>query len=100
MASAFRRPRQNIKTGNKKGASSLLGAKGIKPWTGGIHLTSTGLNDLDSILGGGQPLGTCFLLQQDRWNRDLALALVKYWCAEVGAKCPSQSIRYSTLVKM
>lgn len=64
-------------------SSSLLGLRGVKPWTGGIHLTSVGLNDLDTILGGGQPLGTCILVQEDRISRDLALSLVRYWCAEV-----------------
>lgn len=61
----------------------LSAEKGIKAWAGGIHLTSTGLNDLDSILGGGQPLGTSILIRQDRWTADLASSLVKYWCAEV-----------------
>ena len=98
MPSAFRRagaPSINTKVGAsnalhaRRGLSSssspalLLGAKGIKPWAGGIHLTSVGLNDLDAILGGGQPLGTCILLQEDRWTRDLAQSLVKYWVAEV-----------------
>jgi hypothetical protein len=47
-------------------------------------LTSVGLNDLDSILGGGQLLGSSILLEEDRlWTRDLALTLVRYWCAEV-----------------
>jgi len=45
-------------------------------------LTSMGLNDLDTILGGGQPLGTCILLREDRWTSDLARSLVKYWAAE------------------
>lgn len=54
----------------------------MKPWTGGIHLTSVGVTELDNILGGGQPLGTCILLQEDRWTRDLAWSLLKYWCAE------------------
>lgn len=81
MSSAFRRV--GSKTSTAKTSTSLLGARGVKPWTGGIHLTSVGLNDLDAILGGGQPLGTCILLQEDRWTRDLALSLVKYWCAEV-----------------
>merc|ERR1711957_185667 len=50
---------------------------------GGAYLTSSGLNDLDSILGGGQVLGTSILLEEDRlWTRDLAITLVKYWCAE------------------
>jgi len=57
--------------------------RGVKPWQGGSYLTSVGLNDLDSILGGGQVLGTSILLEEDRlWTRDLAITLVKYWCAE------------------
>lgn len=60
--------------------------KGVKPWHGGTYLTSVGLNDLDTILGGGQPLGTCILVEEDRWMEDLALSLVKYWCAEVREK--------------
>ena len=57
--------------------------QGVKPWKGGSYLTSVGLNDLDTILGGGQPLGTAILLEEDRWTRDLAVSLLKYWCAEV-----------------
>ena len=56
--------------------------RGVKPWQGGSYLTSFGLNDLDNILGGGQVLGTSIILEEDRFN-DLALTLVKYWCAEV-----------------
>jgi len=57
--------------------------RGVKPWQGGSYLTSVGLNDLDSILGGGQVLGTSIVLEEDRlWTRDLAITLVKYWCAE------------------
>ena len=74
MSASFRRK------GRREDAFVL---KGTKPWTGGITLTSVGLRDLDTILGGGQPLGTCLLLDEDRWTRDLALCLVKYWCAEV-----------------
>jgi hypothetical protein len=88
MASAFRRGSGSLKTTKTSLSSpSLLGLRGVKPWAGGIHLTSVGLNDLDAILGGGQPLGTCILLQEDRWTRDLALSLVKYWCAEVCTLC-------------
>jgi hypothetical protein len=57
--------------------------KGVRPWQGGTYLTSVGLNDLDAILGGGQPLGTCIVVEEDRWVEDLALSLVRYWCAEV-----------------
>ena len=91
MPSAFRRAGAKSTAGpagsttTKK--SPLLGLlQGVKPWAGGIHLTSVGLNDLDTILGGGQPLGTCILLREDRWTKDLALSLVKYWCAEVSSK--------------
>ena len=81
MSSAFRRAGASSSSTQK--AASLIGARGVKPWAGGIHLTSVGLNDLDAILGGGQPLGTCILIEEDRWTRDLALSLLKYWCAEV-----------------
>jgi hypothetical protein len=57
--------------------------QGVKPWQGGSYLTSVGLNDLDTILGGGQPLGTAILVEEDRWTKDFALSLIKYWCAEV-----------------
>ena len=89
MPSAFRRAGTklpNVSGGVSESSStpvSLLGYRGVRPWTGGIHLTSVGLNDLDVILGGGQPLGTCILLREDRWTRDLAWSLVKYWAAEV-----------------
>lgn len=63
--------------------SSLFRLRGVKPWQGGAYLTSSGLNDLDSILGGGHVLGTSILLEEDRlWTRNLAITLVKYWCAE------------------
>lgn len=52
-----------------------------KPWTGGVILTSTGNQDWDHIIGGGQPLGTCLFLHQDRRAR-LAITLVQYWCAQ------------------
>merc|ERR1712238_319298 len=82
----------NINTNNKNTSTvtrlssitqSSYRLRGVKPWQGGSYLTSVGLNDLDSILGGGQVLGTSILLEEDRlWTRDLAITLVKYWCAE------------------
>jgi hypothetical protein len=68
---------------SRQRATTPSSLRGVKPWQGGSYLTSVGLNDLDTILGGGQPLQTCILLEEDRWSRDLALSLVKYWCAEV-----------------
>lgn len=55
---------------------------GTKPWIGGLSLTSTGLREFDAILGGGQPLGTAILIEEDRWTQDLAFSLVRYWSAE------------------
>ena len=100
MPSAFRRTGGGLPTGgststlspsgtsntasssSSSSSASLIGYQGVKAWTGGIHLTSVGLKDLDVIVGGGQPLGTCMWIQQDRWCVDLALSLVKYWTAE------------------
>lgn len=99
MSSAFRRkgatrPGSLGSSTIQSPSSSLLSAtRGIKAWTGGIHLTSVGLNDLDTILGGGQPLGTSILLQEDRWTRDLALSLLKYWVAEVSTIIRESSFR-------
>lgn len=73
MSASFRR---------KGRRDDTFGLKGTKLWTGGITQTSVGLRDLDTILGGGQPLGTCLLVEEDRWTRDLATCFVKYWCAE------------------
>jgi len=59
---------------------------GTKPWIGGLTLTSSGLRELDAIFGGGQPLGTLILMEEDRWTQDLTLALVRYWAAEALAQ--------------
>ena len=64
-------------------STAVLERKGTKPWMGGLTLTSSGLRELDAILGGGQPLETAILVEEDRWTQDLALALARYWCAEV-----------------
>jgi PAXNEB protein len=64
-------------------SSSFATLRGVKPWQGGQYLTSTGLNDLDVIMGGGQPLGTCLVIRHDRFHHQGdAPPLVKYWCAE------------------
>jgi len=61
---------------------TTLERKGTRPWVGGLTLTSSGLREFDAILGGGQPLGTVILVEEDRWTQDLALALTRCWCAE------------------
>jgi PAXNEB protein len=75
MSSTFRRK------GNRTDPIGIL--KGTKLWTGGISISSSGNRELDVILGGGQPLGTSILIEEDRWSQDLSLCLVKNWCAEV-----------------
>ena len=63
--------------------STILERGGTKPCKGGLTLTSSGLRELDAIMGGGQPLGTAILIEEDRWTQDLASALARYWSAEV-----------------
>lgn len=67
--------------------STVLERIGTKPSKGGLTLTSSGLRELDAIIGGGQPLGTAILIEEDRWTQDLALALARYWSAEVNVTC-------------
>ncbi|KAK9866712.1 hypothetical protein WJX84_000603 [Apatococcus fuscideae] len=58
----------------------------------GMHsrtLISTGLADLDGVLGGGLPLGSVLLILQDSWTPH-ASTLLKYFAAE-GVAC-QQSI--------
>lgn len=92
MSSSFRRgPRGPTSTTSAASerissqSSRFLGIErpGTKPWIGGLSLTSSGLRDLDVILGGGQPMGTAILIEEDRWTQDLASASVRYWSAEV-----------------
>lgn len=64
-------------------SKTVLERIGTKPSKGGLTLTSCGLRDLDVILGGGQPLRTAILIEEDRWTQDLALALLRYYAAEV-----------------
>lgn len=80
MASTFRH--KGGRKNSSKGPSIL---RGTKPWTGGIQLTSTGLRELDKLLGGGQPLGSCILVEEDRWTRSLTDSFVRYWLAEGAA---------------
>jgi len=72
--------------------ATVLERIGTKPWIGGLTLTSTGLRELDAIVGGGQPLGTVILAEEDRWTQDLALCLVRYWSAEALAQGQTLSL--------
>ena len=59
---------------------------GTKNWTGGLTLLSSGLREIDAILGGGQPLGTAILVEEDRLSFDLGMCLARYWGAEAVAQ--------------
>lgn len=93
MSSSFRRgPKSSLITEPARNTTSSILASprfiglertGTKPWIGGLSLTSSGLRDFDALLGGGQPLGTAILIEEDRWTQDLASALARYWSAEV-----------------
>ena len=97
MSSSFRRAKTRLPTEtNARGCTNMksnnnspnivqtvLKRRGTKPWVGGLTLTSTGLRELDAICGGGQPLGTAILVEEDRWTQDLGIALARYWAAEV-----------------
>eukprot|EP00977_Amphora_coffeiformis_P013169 scaffold3402_cov169-Amphora_coffeaeformis.AAC.12 len=83
MASTFRR---NTKGKGGGGSPLLTNLKGTKPSAGGITVTSSGLRDLDQILGSGQPLGTCIYLEQDRWTKTrpvVSLSTTDYTCRTV-----------------
>jgi len=57
-----------------------LAARGTKAWTAGTTLASTGLSELDALLGGGQAVGSSAAVQTDRI---VDFPVVEYWCAEV-----------------
>lgn len=53
-------------------------------------LLSTGIASLDDILGGGCPVGSILLLEEDR-DTSYAKLLLKYWIAQ-GICCPGQRV--------
>ena len=73
---------------SKSKTSPITSLPGTKSWTNNLTLTSFGLREIDSFLfssggeGGGQPLQTLVMLEEDRLTDDLARALSRYWCAE------------------
>jgi len=88
---------QNISTSDAQSPSppqpqvrtvSSSNLPGTKPWTNNLTLTSFGLREIDSFFfssggeGGGMPLMSLILLEEDRLTDDLARSLCRYWCAE------------------
>ncbi|CAB9527434.1 Elongator complex protein 4 [Seminavis robusta] len=87
MATTFKRRTTNKATAASAAKrTSLVGLPGTKPCFGGATQTSSGLRDLDAILGGGHPLGSAILVEEDRWTNSLASTIVRYWCAEAVAQ--------------
>lgn len=41
---------------------------GVKPWVNGLNLVSSGVRELDDILGGGHVLGSLSLLHEDTYS--------------------------------
>ena len=41
---------------------------GVKPWVNGLSLVSSGIRELDEILGGGHVLGSLCLLHEDTYS--------------------------------
>lgn len=86
MSSTFRRKCGSTTTASLSSGNNSTILHNTKTWTGGTVLVSTGLRELDQILGYssgiGQALGTCIYLEEDRWG-DAANCLIRYWCAEV-----------------
>ena len=56
----------------------------------GSVLLSTGVASVDDILGGGSPLGSIFLVEEDR-DTSYAKLLLKYWIAQ-GLCCADQRV--------
>jgi len=69
--------------GKVVGAGSIGGVEvGTRPGSHGLHVVSSGLDDLDAILGGGGvPLGTLTIFSDDGWTRHGDLFL-KYFVSE------------------
>ena len=82
--SAFRK-KTKVKVKGKEAAPSssvpAVSLRGTRPWINSTTLISSGQRDLDSILGGGQVLGTSTLVLEDRWT-DFGSTLGRYWAAE------------------
>lgn len=59
-----------------------LSISGVKPWVNtGLGIVSTGLRQLDELLGGGLPLGTTVLHMNDSYS-GFGQSIVGYCCAE------------------
>eukprot|EP00192_Tetraselmis_astigmatica_P021672 CAMPEP_0117684042 /NCGR_PEP_ID=MMETSP0804-20121206/20830_1 /TAXON_ID=1074897 /ORGANISM="Tetraselmis astigmatica, Strain CCMP880" /LENGTH=294 /DNA_ID=CAMNT_0005494891 /DNA_START=74 /DNA_END=954 /DNA_ORIENTATION=+ len=69
----------------RKGTQQLQ-EPGTRPGLHGQTLVSTGLSGLDSLLGGGQPLGAVLLVLKESHRSPQCASLVKYFLGE-GVAC-------------
>lgn len=54
---------------------------GTRVWLNGLLLSSTGCNSIDTLIGGGVPLNTCILIQQDKYT-NIHDILLKYYLSD------------------
>lgn len=61
--------------------------RGVRPWIHGLSLVSTGCPDLDKLLGGGLPLGSVLLCEEDAHGTH-ARGLLQCWLGDAAANRP------------
>jgi predicted ATP-dependent serine protease len=49
---------------------------GVKPWVNGLSLVSSGIRELDDILGGGHVLGSTCLMHEDSYSNHAETVLL------------------------
>ncbi|GMI32415.1 hypothetical protein TrRE_jg4315 [Triparma retinervis] len=81
LLSAIERGEGKGKEAAPSSVAPAVSLRGTKPWINSTTLISSGQRDLDSILGGGQVLGTSTIVLEDRWT-DFGSTLGRYWAAE------------------
>lgn len=64
------------------GATSAAAPSGTRRWLDGSLLVSSGLASLDVALGGGIPLGSLVILEEDASDGRIARTLASLFCAE------------------
>ncbi|XP_073392413.1 elongator complex protein 4 isoform X1 [Physcomitrium patens] len=63
------------------GAGGYIQAKGVKPGSHGVSLVSSGLDDLDQIIGGGIPVGSLVMIMEDN-EAPHHMLLLRYFMAQ------------------
>jgi len=79
------RIKSNVSSISPRIRSTTAICPGTKPAAKNQTLTSTGLREFDSILSGGQPLGSIILINEDRFL-NFGLLFAQYWSSEAIAQ--------------